>query len=152
MRHTASTPCRTESTYSITRYSPYLSFTHSSAPLTMPVVIDHTAYPDIINAIIAHASPPALFKLRLMSTGFRKRIDTALAEHVVVDSDGKLHLAHEMRFSPGPSKWTLHATPADVRTLDMDCRLSSRCSSDFSATFTSATMLRRLWWGAATVM
>ncbi|WOO81802.1 uncharacterized protein LOC62_04G005323 [Vanrija pseudolonga] len=107
----------------------------------MAVLIDHTAYPGVINLIISHAPTTALFKLHLASTAFRTRIDAALAEHAVVAADGKLHLPHSDRFSPGPSIWILHAGPAAVRTLDMDC---TPPLADSFRPFTSVTTVRRL--------
>ncbi|KAL1412311.1 hypothetical protein Q8F55_000055 [Vanrija albida] len=40
----------------------------------MPAVIDHTAYPHIIDRIVAAASPPALLRLRATSKAFHDRV------------------------------------------------------------------------------
>jgi hypothetical protein len=46
-------------------------------------MIDHTAYPDIIDAIFLYAELPALLALRAASSGFRDRVDAVLARHLV---------------------------------------------------------------------
>ncbi|KAL1412332.1 hypothetical protein Q8F55_000076 [Vanrija albida] len=48
------------------------------------VVIDHTAYPHIIDAVIASATIPALARLRATSREFRDRINPLLFHHVVL--------------------------------------------------------------------
>lgn len=57
-------------------------------------MIDHTAYPDIVDAIFAYASLQALLALRGAFSGFRDRVDAVLARHLVLRDD---------RISPGHS-------------------------------------------------
>lgn len=58
-------------------------------------MIDHTAYPDIVDEIFSHAELGALLTLRAACSSFRDRVDARLAVHLVCRDD---------RISPSPSK------------------------------------------------
>lgn len=58
-------------------------------------MLDHTAYPDIIDQIFLYADLPALLTLRAASDSFRKRVDAQLGGHLVCRED---------RISPASSK------------------------------------------------
>lgn len=51
-------------------------------------VLDSTAYPHLLDAIFAHAPPPALLALRAVSRACRDRADRHLAAHLILEDRG----------------------------------------------------------------
>ncbi|WOO81803.1 uncharacterized protein LOC62_04G005324 [Vanrija pseudolonga] len=124
--------------------------------------IDHTAYPTIMDKIIAHASMQALFKLRLTSTSFRARVDAQVGTHALLSTDRMLgvknegsdrnklrtYLLKKHRFSPGPTSWALNTPPSTARVVDIhDALLDMPDPSPVLRGFPSVSTVRRLWLG-----
>lgn len=107
--------------------------------------IDHTAYPSIIDRIIAHASTQALFKLRLASTTVRTRVDAVLGRHALLGEASRgLYLPTQYRFNPGPTSWGLTTPPRLVRVLDVGHEiLSTPDANEMLSPFTAVTTFRR---------
>ncbi|WOO81800.1 uncharacterized protein LOC62_04G005321 [Vanrija pseudolonga] len=112
------------------------------------VTIDHTAYPAIMDDIIAYAPMQALFKLRLTSKAFRARVDALVGRHVLLGpltvTGTTLLLPKIYRFNPGPSSWAVPANPSVVRVLDVDFgTLDDPALSIVLSQFTGVTTVRR---------
>ncbi|KAL1412312.1 hypothetical protein Q8F55_000056 [Vanrija albida] len=54
----------------------------------MPAQIDHTAFPDLMDGIVAAASPSVLLVLRSTSKEFQERVDRLLSHAALVPSQG----------------------------------------------------------------
>lgn len=124
---------------------------HHQSPVML--VIDHTAYPAIMDAVIQYASPQALFKLRMTAKSMQRRVDPVLGAHVVLSQrtddfppvfESRLYLPKKHRFTPGPKSWQLHTSSAAVRVLDFGYRhLDGPSLTRTFNNFPAATMVRR---------
>ncbi|KAL1412285.1 hypothetical protein Q8F55_000029 [Vanrija albida] len=122
----------------------------------MPV-LDHTAYPDIVDAVIAFADERSLVALRTASRAFRDRVDALLLPHVAIDLTHvpDIHLVSastgaRLPFCPGKvSCADVHASPlpgagaqlqpfTSVRTLR---RVGSGVTSDLDLDVPQVTTL-----------
>ncbi|CAK9780310.1 hypothetical protein CC85DRAFT_300187 [Cutaneotrichosporon oleaginosum] len=62
-------------------------------------MLDHSAYPDILDAIFAYADLCALLALRAASRSFRDRVDAVLAQHLVF-RDNSISPVHSKGWHP----------------------------------------------------
>ncbi|WOO81720.1 uncharacterized protein LOC62_04G005240 [Vanrija pseudolonga] len=89
-------------------------------------VIDHTAFPYILDLIFSQADYASLLKWRLTSRGFRARADRLLFSHVILTRD----LYRGVSLGPGSTSTSppilrdklLPFTPAAVQIFDLDHR------------------------------
>lgn len=72
----------------------------ATPPPAHPAIIDHQAYPHIIDIIIASSPPPSLHVLRAVSSEFKRRADAILFHHVVLHRNGTITAPHGRL--PGP--------------------------------------------------
>lgn len=71
-----------------------MSVTPPSPHPPTPTVIDHLAFPQIIDAIVAHASPPSLRALRAVSSEYKRRVDAILFHHVIISTNADIIAPH----------------------------------------------------------
>ncbi|WOO81761.1 uncharacterized protein LOC62_04G005282 [Vanrija pseudolonga] len=80
----------------------------------MAPTLDHTSYPDLMDAIIAHSDFGALLALRAASRAYRDRVDALLL------SDVGLAPAKKAHFDPSwPSAWPALVIEYDGRVLPL---------------------------------
>lgn len=115
----------------------------------MPAVIDHTAYPGILDLIIAYAPVASLFKLASTSTQCRERLAPLLAKHVVVIAEGRqrapaLYVPKGLRCDDREN-WRAHFRPDAIQVLDVDDYLMHNNSylRKMARGLTSLRVLRR---------
>ncbi|KAL1412305.1 hypothetical protein Q8F55_000049 [Vanrija albida] len=123
--------------------------------LSKTVALDHTAYPGLIDMIVAYSTVPALAALRAASRAFKARIDAHLLSHAELYFFPVTRSVPELRHAiPGltlPGSTPIPHTselprlpfaPGIVQTLDVVLPLSVRKA--IAEAYTSLHTLRRL--------
>lgn len=117
----------------------------STKPTTM--VIDHTAFPEIIDRIVKYLKPAELLTARLVSKDFRHKVNRIMCWHVALKKHG-----HDTSMCPPAHSWAgtnflaLPFAPEAVQIVtlnDMMYAGEQFLPMDLAARFTSCRMLRR---------
>lgn len=97
--------------------------------------IDYSAYPAVIDSILAHADVRGLMAIRGTSRAFKRRVDAQLFDHAVF---------HTFKLSAltSPDGTRLPFAPSGVRVLDIAGYLASTSACYWPA-FTALQVLRR---------
>lgn len=91
--------------------------THALSMAAVPnpaVTIDHTAFPTILDTIIAHSCVGALLALRATSKPFLERCNRLLVGHIVLEYDAVVE-AYRRRHRRGQVSKVDHAPPSRRR-------------------------------------
>lgn len=98
----------------------------------MTAILDHTAYPHLINTIIFHAPVASLFKLAATCKHYRDRVKPLLVKHVVAkhlpgSSEATFFVPKCLR-SQERRNWVVPSHPEAIEVLDIDTRVM--CNDD----------------------